>query len=197
MKTIVPTLLFLAVTFAAVAADSAFDCIIASDRSSYTVGEAPIITVSITNKSAKEVILVGSLDGSTTERRFPKCRFEILDAAGKPVTFPLGLCGNMNVLRTEDFVVVPAGGTFNPFGAGFFAPHQFYEFPVTTPSDYTLRFYYSTSARIQDYFGDERMSGRTNAAPDIQRLFKRVPKLELKSNELKLKFIPIANDRNG
>ena len=190
MKTIVLTLLGSVVTFVAVAADSAFDCIITSDRTTYTVGQIPIITVSITNKSAKEVILVGSLDGSDVGWRFPKCQLEILDAAGKPVTAPMARCGNMNVLRAADFVAVPARGTFNPFSTGFFAPYQFDQFPITHAGDYTLRFYYSTSDRIQDYFGDERMMGRTNTTPEIQRLFKRVPKLELKSNELKLKFTP-------
>jgi len=192
MTKIFITLLVSAVTFAAVGADSAFICIIASDRTNYAVGDVPTITVSITNRSAKEVILVGSLDGSNDGWRFPKCRLEILDAVGKPVTAPMARCGHMNVLRTADFVAVAAGGTFNPYGGGFFAPYQFHQFPVTTPGDYTLRFYYSTSDRVQDYFGDERMMGRTNATPEIQRLFKRVPKLELKSNELKLKFTPKA-----
>ena len=186
MKSIVCTFLFSFVLHRAVAADAAFDCVIASDRTTYAVGEVPNITFRITNKSTKEVLLVGSLDGSTTNRRFPKCQFEILDAAGKPVTLPLALCGNMNVLKTTDFVAVPAGGTFNPFGKGFFPPHQFYRFPVTVPGDYTLRFSYSTSERVQDYFGDDR--GQPNAAPEIQRLFERVPKLDLKSNELKLTF---------
>lgn len=178
------------VAFVAVAADSAFDCIITSDRTTYSVGEVPIFSVSIRNKSSKEVILVGSLDGSDVGWRFPKCRLEILDAAGKPVTAPMARCGNMNVLRAADFVAVPAGGTFNPFSTGFFAPYQFYQFPVTAPGDYTVRFYYSTSDRIQDYYGDERRIGRTNAPLEIQHLFKRVPKVELKSNELKLKFTP-------
>jgi hypothetical protein len=188
MKSIALTFLFSVVIHCAVAADAAFDCMIASDRTSYSVGEIPNITFRITNKTTKEVVLVGSLDGSTTDRRFPKCRFEILDASGKVVTLPLSLCGNMNVLRTNDFVIVPAGGTFNPFGTDFFPPYQLYQFPVTVPGDYTLRFSYTTSDRLQDYFGDERMMGRTNSTPEIQSLFKRVPKLELKSNELKLTF---------
>ena len=189
MKTIVLTLVVSVTTFVSVAADAAFDCIIASDRTTYAVGQVPAITVSITNKSPKEVMLVGSLDGSDVGWRFPKCRLEILDAEGKPVTAPMFRCGNMNVLKTTDFIAVPAGKTFNPFGKGFFPPSQFYQFPVTTPGDYTLHFYYSTSDRVQDYFGDERGS-QTNATPEIQRLFERVPKLELKSNTLKLKFVP-------
>jgi len=188
MKSIVPTLLLSVVIHCAVAADTAFDCVIASDRTTYSVGEVPNITFRITNKSPKSVVLVGSLDGSTGGGRSPKCRFEILDAAGKLVTLPVFGCGNMNVLKTTDFVTVPAGDTFNPFGNGFFPPVQFYRFPVTQPGDYTFRFSYSTSDRVEDYFGDERMSGQKIAAPEIQRLFERVPKLDLKSNELKLKF---------
>jgi hypothetical protein len=172
----------------AVAAESAFDCVIASERTAYAVGEVPNITVRITNRTAKSVVLVGSLDGSTAGRRSPKCRFEIFDAAGKLVTLPVFGCGNMNILRTTDFVTVPAGDTFNPFGKGFFPPVQFYRIPVTKPGDYIFRFSYSTSDRVEDYFGDERMSGQKIAAPEIQRLFERVPKLDLKSNELKLKF---------
>jgi hypothetical protein len=94
----------------------------------------------------------------------------------------------MNTLRTNDFVVVPTGGAFNPFGNGFFRPNQFDRFPVTVPGDYTLRFSYTTSDRLEDFFGDERMMDRPNTTPEIQRLFERVPKLDLKSNELKLTF---------
>jgi hypothetical protein len=188
MKSVVLTFLLSIVLHWAVAADTAFDCVIAADRTTYAVGEVPNITFRITNKSTKGVLLVGSLDGSTTNRRFPKCQFEILDAAGTPVNLPLVGCVNMNPLKTTDFVAVPAGATFNPFGKDFFGPYQFVRFPVTVPGDYTLRFSYSTSDRIQDYFGDERMSGKTTAAQEIQRLFERVPKLDLKSNELKLTF---------
>ncbi len=190
MKSVLFTLLLLVVIRCAVAAEPAFDCVIASDRATYTVDEVPNITFRITNKSAKSVVLVGSLDGSTDGRRSPNCLFEILDAAGKLVTLPVFGCGNMNILKATDFVTVAAGDTFNPFGKGFFPPVQFYRFPVTQPGDYTFRFSYSTSDRVEDYFGDERMSGQKIAAPEIQRLFERVPKLDLKSNELKLKFTP-------
>jgi hypothetical protein len=190
MKRVLLMLLATFVTLSVVAAEPSFNCVLTSDRTSYTVGETPALAVTITNKSGKEVVLVGSLDGSDVGWRFPKCRVEIFDAAGKPVTAAMGRCGNMNVLRLADFVVVPAGGAFNPCGPGFFSPHQFHRFPVSAPGDYTVCFYYSTSDRVEDYFGDERMMGKTNAAPEIQRMFKRVPKIELKSNQLKLKFLP-------
>lgn len=190
MKTIIFALLVSAVTLCAVAADADFECTITTDRTTYAVGEVPNISFRITNKTAKEIVLVGSLDGSDVGWRFPKCRLEILDAAGKPVSAQIARCGNMNVLKTTDFVAVPAGNSFNPFGNGFFRLSQLGQFPVTVPGDYTLRFHYSTSDRVHDYFGDERMSGQKIASAEINRLFERVPKLDLKSNELKLKFTP-------
>jgi len=191
MKTVFLTFLIAKFTLRVVAADSEFECVITADRTTYSVGEVPKVTFRIHNKTDKEVVLVGSLDGSDVGWRFPKCRLEILDAAGKPVTTPVARCGNMNPLRTTHFVVVPAGNAFDPFGKGFFGPMQLqgHIFPITTPGDYTLRFYYTTTTdRVEDYFGDER--ALIKASPEIQHLFERVPKLDLKSNELKLKFIP-------
>lgn len=183
MKSSVVTLILSVVTFSAIAADSAFDCIITSDRNTYKVGEVPRISVSIINKSTKDVVLVSSLDGSARDRRFPKCRFEVLDASGKPVTLQIFGCGNLNPLETKDFVAVQAGQAFYP-GA------TFDPFPVTTAGNYTIRFCYSTSDHIEDYFGSERDGLHHKASPEIQRLFEHVPKLDLKSNELKLKFTP-------
>jgi hypothetical protein len=180
-------LLLVVVTLTAVAEDPGFECTITSDRTNYTVGEVPKFTFRIINKSGKEVMLVGCLDGSDTNRRSPRCDLEILDARGKPVKETILVCGNMNLLRTKDFVPVPAGEAFDPCGQDFSSLLQLYKFPVKAPGEYTFRFYYSTSDRIQDYLGDERTSGKP-LDPEITRLFKRVPKLDLKSNALKLKF---------
>lgn len=170
------------------AADAAFECEISTDRTNLVIGQVPSLTVRIRNKTGGEVHLVGSLDGSTCGWRFPKCRLEILDPAGRSVALPLGRCGNMNALRTDDFVRVRAGDSFYPFGLGFFRPSEFSRFPVTTPGEYTVRFHYTTSDRLQDYFGDERRRVGTQVSPEIQRLFEKVPKLELQSNSLKLHF---------
>jgi hypothetical protein len=101
-------------------------------------------------------------------------------------------------LRKTDFVVVPDGETFNPFGKGFFPPLQLERLAVTTPGVYTFRFSYATSDRVEDYLGDARppagLSGIYDpVTPEIRRLFERVPKLELKSNELKLRFTAKRN----
>lgn len=187
MKTTVLIFLIAAVTLCAAAADSAFELVVTADRATYEVGEVPNITFRITNKTAKEVVLVGYLDGSRDGRRFPKFLFEILDAAGKPITIDRTICKFMNDLNATDFVVVPAGDAFEPLGKGFSRLSGFHPFQITTPGDYTLRFSYSTSDRVQDYFGLVQRR-QPDASPEIQRLFERVPKLDLKSNELKLKF---------
>ena len=142
------------------------------------------------------------LDGSTAGWRFPKCRFEITDAAGKPVERRrTTICGNMNMLRVENFVRVPAREVFSPFGEGFFSwlpyPVDFLDFGVRQePGTYTVRYYYSTSGdKVSDYFGDERiaaaLSGKEfSVEPEIQRRFDQVPHVELRSKELKITFRP-------
>ena len=46
----------------------------------------------------------------------------------------------------------------------------------------------AASNDIRDYLGDERQSGQGRVAPNIRRLFEQVPKRELRSNDLILKF---------
>jgi hypothetical protein len=171
---------------------SGLECVITSGRTTYEVGDIPELTFRIINRSTKEVMLVGSLDGSGEGMRYPHCRVEINDKAGEPVTARYGRCGNMNSLRVADFVIVPPGQAFDPFGEGFFPPALLSPgyFPVKDPGLYSVRFHYSTSDRVQDYFGDERMEGLQSAPLEIQLLFERVPKVDLVSNELELTFLP-------
>jgi hypothetical protein len=173
---------------AASAVDSKFTCAISSDKATITQGEIPRVKVAITNKSGVDVFLVGSLDGSDVGWRYPKCGFEVLDSAGKPFPEkPMARCGNMNMLKTSDFVKVDAGGIFNPVGEGFFGSSQLFHFRSFPPGTYILRFFYRTSAKgVQEYFGDERMSGKKGAAPEIQKLYERVPQIDVKSNELRV-----------
>ena len=176
-------------------ADEPVACILVSGRDTYELGDYPQFAVRIVNKASKEIHLLGSLDGSTSERRFPSCRFEITDAAGKVVEVPRGFCGNMGMLRAEDFVAVPAHEAFNPFGKGFFPTD-----PISVPHQligtFTVRFYYSTNShKIRDYFGDERiaagLSGREFLVkPEIQHAFDQITHTEVRSKELKITFRP-------
>jgi len=171
------------------AEDTLFTCSISAEKAIILQGKIPRVNVSITNKSGKDVYLVGSLDGSDVGWRFPKCGFELLDSTGKPVPQkqPMGRCGNMNTLKITDFVRVAADTDFNPYGQGFFGSRQIYRFEQLPPGTYILRFYYQTSTNdVQDYFGDERMMEKKITFPKIQKLFEAVPLIDIKSNELKI-----------
>jgi hypothetical protein len=170
-------------------AEHPFICKISTDQSIVFEGEIPRVEVSITNRSGKDVYLVGSLDGSDVGWRFPKCGFDLLDTEGKPIpqTKPMLRCGNMNPLKAEDFVKVPAGKTFSPTGSGFFGSWQLYRFQELPPGVYVLRFYYQTSTKgIDDYFGDERMFGQKVEKPELLRFFEAVPLVDIKSNDLRI-----------
>ncbi|HEX8372546.1 MAG TPA: hypothetical protein VF585_07190, partial [Chthoniobacterales bacterium] len=113
MKNILIAVLLAAFTFAARAAEPEFQCVISSERTSYALLEHPEITCRIINKTAKEVVLVKSLDGSETPpMRSPECRFEILDAKGRPVADGYARCGNTSDLKVTDFVAVASGASF-------------------------------------------------------------------------------------
>jgi hypothetical protein len=169
-------------------AEPEFTCTITSSRTTYVVGEVTDLAFRVINRSAEDVVLVGSLDGSDG-RRYPKCVLEIVDAAGRSMVGPYVVCGNMNPLSPLDFRLVPAGTGFDPFGEGFFSSPALARLLITQPGEYTFRFHYATSSRIQDYFGDEGRDSLYVATPDIQQLFARVPKVDLVS-ELRLTFTP-------
>ncbi len=178
--------------FRVIAADTSFTCSISADKSTIIQGEIPQVKVSITNKSGKDVHLVGSLDGSDVGWRFPKCGFELLDTGGKVLPEKQSMrCGNMNTLKITDFAKVAAGAEFNPAGKGFFGSSQLYRFRELPPATYILRFYYQTSTKsVQDYFGDERRMGQKTVPPEIQKLFKAVPLIDIKSNDLQITVQP-------
>jgi hypothetical protein len=182
------SLFLLAVGLGTAAAEPDFTCAITSSRTTYEVGEVPDLAFRVINHSADDVVLVGSLDGSDG-RRYPRCVLEIVDAAGQSMIGPYVVCGNMNPLTASDFRLVPAGTAFDPFGEGFFSSPALAWLLIKEPGDYTFRFHYATSGRIQDYFGDEGRDQRYAGTREIRRLFERVPKMDLVS-ELKLTFTP-------
>jgi hypothetical protein len=160
-------------------------CVLVAGRGTYLIGEYPQIAVRIVNRSSKEVFLIGSLDGSGDQRRFPHCHYEVIGPRGESIPPAGGWCGNMNHLRTADFVPVPANDTFNPFGKGFFSAYPFHRIVITEPGTYRVRFVYSTSSKdLRHYAGFPGWS----PVDDILPLFNRVSHVTLAGKELKLKF---------
>ena len=91
----------------------------------------------------------------------------------------------MNLLGEKDFVTVAPGTEFDPCN-GIKHPYQYENFPPTNGGTYTFRYLYSTNTKlVDDYYG----VGVSEINPKkAKRLFERVPKLELMSNEVKLVF---------
>ena len=192
MRKITAILFMFVFAFSAMAADPPYTCTISTGKSVIMQGEVPEIKVSIANNSGEDVYLVRRLDGSDVGWRYPRCNFEVLDSSRKPVSLkPMGRCGNMNLLKASDFVKVTAGAKFDLGGRGGYFSAKLFRFQELPPGDYILKFNYQTSTKtVRDYFGDEKMMGKTKASPEIQKLFESVPLVNLASNELRISVQP-------
>ena len=168
------------------------------------LGKTPTITVTITNRTKQDVVLVGSLDGSDG-RRFPYCQFDVQNADGTSAMKPTkGLCGYKNMLRKQDFVTVPAEMDFDPFkkidSYGFFGPSGLNTNTFDKLGTYRITFFYSTkNDDILAWAGNDSRSDANILASDgkhpvttdaaLLALFKQVPKLELTSNTLTITVV--------
>ncbi|MES2462909.1 MAG: hypothetical protein V4671_20180, partial [Armatimonadota bacterium] len=113
-------------------------------------------TIRLINNTEQEITLLRPLDGSQYGR-YPVYRVKMRDVAGKAVDGPVGLCGTLNPLTAEDFIRIPAGQAYAPFGDEPYAAFELYHPPVEKPGVYTVRFYYSSaSSDISWYMGFER-----------------------------------------
>ncbi len=156
------------------------------------LGKTPRVTVAITNQTNAEIYLVGSLDASDCKWRHPHCYFEVTGPDGKSAVQGILRCGNMNPLRGEDFVKVAPGATFNPYRSiddhGFFSAHQLDPHTFRTAGEYRIRFVYSTqSDTITEWAGDGRAAVAANEK--LVGMFRQVPKVEVRSNEIKVTIV--------
>lgn len=161
-----------------------FSCNISSSKDTYKLGEYPDIAISITNKSNTAVNLIGSLDGSEGKRRYPYCYF-IIEKPRTQKQELRAICGNMNSLDANDFVLVKKGERFNPYeGQQFFGAYEITsQENFKIPGIYKINFHYSTaSTKIEEYMGDGK------ADKTISNLFKTVPNIDLKSNTIEIEI---------
>jgi len=164
-----------------------FECLITTRKQVYKIGETPKITVSIKNNTGKDVYLIGSLDGSEVRWRIPYCYFKI----NKPTidTLPvLRRCGIVNPLRKEDFVLVKAGETFDPYQSvddyGFFSSNEINRKEnFRKPGKYSITFCYSTMPT-----GGYGFAANVNKTPELKTLLSNLPKIELTSNTLEIQI---------
>lgn len=133
-------------------------------------------------------MLVGSLDGSDVQWRYPHSYVTIERPTGDRPPAGVGRCGNTNPLRPEDFVVLGPGQAFNPYRRnddyGFFGCHALDSMTFTSAGRYTVTFHYSTEGS-----GPEAWNGGLNGEPtgDALRLLEQVPPVSLTSNTLEFR----------
>jgi hypothetical protein len=156
-------------------------CKLSVEKTTYKIGEIPVIKVAIKNISNKDVYLIGSLDGSEIKRRMPYCYFDI--EKPRPDIIQYGFCGTTNPLRASDFVLVRAHSSFNPYqpvdNYGFFTSYMIGDTATfRNPGVYKIQFHYSTmSGNINRYKG---MGSSADSVLQKQR-FEKVPRVELVS----------------
>jgi hypothetical protein len=149
------------------------------------LGNAPKVTVAITNQTKADIYLVGSLDASDCQWRYPHCYFEVTGPDGKSAVSKIARCKHMDALQEKHFVKVLPGRSFDPFQNGFFSAHQLDASTFRTAGEYRIRFVYSTnSSTIAEWTGDR--GGRVAVAEKLVAMFSQVPKVEVRSNEIKI-----------
>jgi len=167
---------------------------ISSDRTIYRVGEAPEIKVTISNNSDQDIYIVGCLDHSDIQGRYPYCDYEISSIPNPFEEKVHYRCGNKNALRVADFVHVPAHTTFDPFMKvdqyGFFGSSKLFADNFSKPGKYMFRFVYSSDSNNIDKWMGWPSGMEREHVDQIQDLFSKVPKATIKSNNLMLEFKP-------
>jgi len=197
MPFIMRCLLFIALLLAAfttennVTGSAGLSCVLTSDKHVYKVGELPKFAVEISNSSKDDIYLIGSLDGSDVEWRFPHCYYSI--ERPKPDTTRLARCRTLNPLRVADFKLVKAGGKFNPYESidaySFFGDYTtLNKETFKNPGIYKLKFHYSTnSPNISDFLEEKSLHRDRSDSIKINAFFKKVPKVEITSNEIEIR----------
>src|SRR5262249_7285667 len=135
----------------------------------------PSFLVAITNRGARAVALVSSLDGSTEGMRYPVVSIRIEGPEGGFPRQPMARCGNMNTLSPSDFVFLGPAESFDPFAAGWVPPGL--QQSLRKPGRYKATFCYSTmDTDVRHWLGDW---GANRLYPQLSKLFREVPLVEL------------------
>lgn len=153
------------------------------------LGKRPIINLVLVNKTAGDICLIKSLEGSGNGRRWPRCEMAIQRPVRRESDGGI-FCAFIAPLKCEDFEMVPAGGEFHPFGqsGGEILLGKF-----DVPGVYRIQFHYSTlNKNLADYAGSEfpfHLKGPEDLA-EIHRLFALVPHTQVSSNEIEVTVLP-------
>lgn len=136
-------------------------------------GKEMTFRVRIKNVSDHDVTVVGCLDGSSSDKRYP--HFNRSVTPSESMVSGMG-CGNCNSLRDSDLKVLKPGESFDPFGPGTFGEHLAKWTPLKAGT-YTVRFTCDYAAKdLSEWNGPiERRMGLGG----IEEKLKNVPKVSL------------------
>jgi hypothetical protein len=162
----------------------AFEVSLQSDQSTIDVSEPIRLRVNITNRTTDEVLAVGCLDGSHHGWRWPVVRITLRDSSGQIVSDKPGArCGNMDPLKSNDFVRLKPGQSFGPFRRAYDSFDGSFELSAPkTPGKYELTFTYDT--RLETPSKSQRLHGDATPTAKLLAMVERVPKGEFTSNVL-------------
>ncbi|MCK6472864.1 MAG: hypothetical protein L6R28_14065 [Planctomycetes bacterium] len=145
-------------------------------------GKEVTFRVRIKNVSDRDVTVVGCLDGSTSDKRYPHFGRSI--TPDKPQAMMMG-CGNCNSLRDSDLKVLKPGESFDPFGPGSFGEWQA-KWTPDKEGAYTVKFTCDYAAKdLSEWNGPVE---RSMGLGGLEEKLKQVPKVALTASvELKVK----------
>lgn len=143
------------------------------------------VSVQITNVSDEPIWLVGVLPGSDG-LRYPQYVTEIEGPSGPVETpFPEGL-DYARGLRTDDFVKLAPGDSFDPQqGKGFIPIQQLAWFQPEERGKYRLRLRFdATEKDPREWMGHTYVRDQHQ----VEKLLDQVPRVEIESNTLEIEF---------
>jgi hypothetical protein len=181
-------------------------CTLSADKASYKAGEVPRFTVRIRNERDSTIQFVKVLDGSDMQWRYPYSYYEVGKLAGRKSAKPkqvLIICGNMDGISATDFVATAPGQQFNPYqdqSAVYTAAAMPSASDFSKRGRYRVVYHYATNEPdFRKWMGDMATEwfdwqtglispSKKERYEQLETLFAKVPKLNLVSNELLLKF---------
>jgi hypothetical protein len=201
---ITTTTIFLMLTVLVLGQTPRLICNIKTDKYIYKKGTVPTITVEIKNNTDSAIYLVKSLDGSSSQMRFPYAYFEIQKLSDTSYRQDKSrYCGNYDEIDTSDFVEVTPDATFDPSisQSRFYTDYSMKNIKnFEKKGKYKIIYHYSTNeTRFIKWMGDpyagqarrwfDEKTGKIKSEHEreynrLLELFKLVPKTELVSNEL-------------
>ena len=149
-----------------------------------SLGQPLQIVVRVTNVTDGPILMVGVLPGSEGQR-YPQYVAEIEGPAGRVHTrFPEAL-DYVRGLRTEDFVRLAPGESFDPQGQGFIPIQPFVWFRATEPGTYWLRLCFDATVREAHAWLGHSVAGDPQK---LETLIGQVPPVRVWSNTLEIEF---------